>query len=118
MNWIKEKIEWLKNKWAFVAASLIIAIALFRSRKDLNKAISNNARLQQDATDKVIHVYEDSLQQIAGVTKDVQRQLANVNKQGEAKAGQIESDKNKLVNSLSGLTNDELAEMLKKENES
>lgn len=118
MNWIKEKIEWLKNKWAFVAASLIIAIALFRNRKEINKVISNNAKLQQDATDKVMHVYEDSLQQVAGVTKDVQNQLTDVKKQGEAKADQIESDKSKLVNSLSSLTNDELAEMLKKENES
>jgi 5'-3' exonuclease len=121
MNWIKQKLKWLKDKWSIIFAGVIIAFALFRNRKSIQGFLevqAKNNNLQKDATDKVIGVYDNSLQQVAAVTQDTQDQLAGVKQEGDVRAAQIASNEGDLIKSLSGLTNDELVEILKKENES
>lgn len=121
MNWVKEKFAWLKQKWTILASSLVLFYFLFSNRAKVKEIVSvfdKNKDLEGDATNGVRQINNGLVDDIITVNADTLQQVADIKQEYQDGIKRINGNKNVYVRELAGKTNDELAAMLKKEDES
>jgi len=121
MNKIKSALRWLKeNIWIPLSAAVVLLLSILLLRKPNNRvleAFSKNRELQEAEKNVISQANEKVQQETQKVSRQVKEELKKVKAERIKKSKKIKDDGKVLLDELSKLTNEELAEMLKKDNE-
>ena len=121
MRTIKEFFTWAKKRWSFVVSSLVLAYFLFCNRSKVREIVGvfdKNKELEKDAANGARRIDNGLVNDIIASNAETLQQVGEIKQQHEEGVKQINANRNVYVRELAGKTNDELAEMLKKADES
>lgn len=120
MNKLKAAWSWVKEKWWIPLSGVVVlgAALLFRPKTgSLHEFMKNDRELEKETENELKRLEEAARQQEEEVKKETKQKINKVKQAKGKKISKIENDKKELEKELSKLTNEELAEMLRKEDE-
>lgn len=121
MNKIKSVLRWLKeNIWIPLSAAVVLLLSILLLRKPNNRVLetfSKNRELQKAEKNIINQANEKAQQETQKVSRQVKEKVRKVKAERIKKNKKIKDDSKVLLDELSKRTNEELAEMLKKDDE-
>ena len=121
MNKIKSVLRWLKeNIWIPLSAAVVLLLSILLLRKPNNMVLetfSKNRELQKAEKNIINQANEKAQQETQKVSRQVKEKVRKVKAERIKKNKKIKDDSKVLLDELSKRTNEELAEMLKKDDE-
>ena len=122
MNWIKEKLLWLKQKWwvpvsAAVAAVFVVLLALLRPRDTKMKMVNANRKLEKDIEDVELEALREENRKKKEALERAGVRVQNLNDEKKRKELEMLEARKRRTQELAAKSNKELADLLKKDNE-
>jgi uncharacterized membrane protein YhiD involved in acid resistance len=121
MNKIKAVLRWIKeNIWIPLSAAVVLLLSILLLRKPNNRvleAFSKNRELQEAEKNVINQANEKVQQETQKVSRQVKEKVKKVKAERIKRGKKIKDDSKILLDELSKRTNEELAEMLKKDDE-
>jgi uncharacterized membrane protein YhiD involved in acid resistance len=121
MNKIKAVLRWIKeNIWIPLSAAVVLLLSILLLRKPNNRvleAFSKNRELQEAEKNVINQANEKVQQETQKVSRQVKEKVKKVKAERIKRGKKIKDDSKVLLDELSKRTNEELAEMLKKDDE-
>ena len=122
MNWIKEKLLWLKEKWwvpvsAAVATVFVVVLALLRPRDTKMKMVNANRQLEKDIEDVELEALREENRKKKEALERAGVRVQNLNDEKKRKEVEMLEARKRRTQELAVKSNKELADLLKKDNE-
>ena len=119
MNKLKRALKWIKEKWwvSLSGIAIVVAAVLFSKKNGSLTVVTKNRELDNNIKELEKEALKKEEQERKKVLERVGIKVAELDLQKEKKELEMLKNKKKRVKDLSSKTNEELAEMLKKENE-
>ena len=122
MNWIKEKLLWLKEKWwvpvsAAVATVFVVVLALLRPRDTKMKMVNANRQLEKDIEDVELEALREENRKKKEALERAGVRVQNLNDEKKRKELEMLEARKRRTQELAVKSNKELADLLKKDNE-
>jgi len=120
MNKLKAVWKWFKEKWWLPlsgAAVVLLTVVLSPRSKDIFKTLEENRELQNEEKDAVNTVNEEFVKRSEAVRKQTKQKIRKLKEKRVKKRKEYNDEFLKRVEELAQKSNDELAEMLKKDSD-
>lgn len=120
MSKLKAAWDWLKEKWWLPLSGMVVlglALLVRPKTSSLHQFMKNDRDLEKDTTKQINDLEEETEEEIEDVREQTSASISKVKTAKGKKVEQIEQNKQELFDVLSKHTNEELAEMLKKDDE-
>lgn len=119
MNWVKEKLEWLKQKWWLpVSATVVVFLSIFlRPRDTKMKTVNANRKLEKDIEDLELEALREENRKKREALERAGVKVQSLNDEKKRKELEMLEAKKRRTQELATKSNKELADLLKKENE-
>jgi hypothetical protein len=122
MNWIKEKLLWLKEKWwipvsAAVGTVFVVVLALLRPRNTKMKMVNANRQLEKDIEDVELEALREENRKKKEALERAGVRVQNLNDEKKRKELEMLEARKRRTQELAVKSNKELADLLKKDNE-
>ena len=122
MNWVKEKLLWLKEKWwvpvsAAVATIFVIILSLLRPRNTKMKTVNANRQLEKDIEDVELEALREENRKKKEALERAGVRVQNLNDEKKRKELEMLETRKRRKQELAAKSNRELADLLKKDNE-
>ena len=122
MNWVKEKLLWLKEKWwvpvsAAVATIFVIILSLLRPRNTKMKTVNANRQLEKAMEDVELEALREENRKKKEALERAGVRVQNLNDEKKRKELEMLEARKRRKQELAAKSNKELADLLKKDNE-
>ena len=121
MNWIKEKLKWLKNNiWVPLSAAIVLLLSLLLFRKNNRQLLSTleqNRILQNQELEAVKEIDEQLAKKADEVKNRTKEKVKKLKIGREKRTHKHQQELKNRTKELASKSNEELAELLKKDNE-
>jgi uncharacterized membrane protein YhiD involved in acid resistance len=122
MNWIKEKLQWLKEKWwipvsAAAGTVFVVLLTLLRPRNTKMKMVNANRQLEKDVEDVELEALREENRKKKEALERAGVRVQNLNDEKKRKELEMLEDRKRRKQELAVKSNKELADLLKKDNE-
>jgi flagellar biosynthesis/type III secretory pathway M-ring protein FliF/YscJ len=117
---LKAALKWLKEKWWLPlsgAVIVLLTVVLSPRSKDIFKTLEENRELQNEEKDVVNTVNETFVKKSEEVRKQTKQKIRKLKEKRVKKRKEYNDEFLKRVEELAQKSNDELAEMLKKDSD-
>lgn len=116
---LKKILKWLKEKWWLpLSGAAVVLVAILSSRtKETPKVFEDNRNLQKEEVDTINRVNETFVERSEEVKKQTKRKIKKLKEKRAKKRKEYNDEFLKRVEELAQKSNDELAEMLKKDSD-
>lgn len=121
MNWLKQKLLWLKeNIWLPLSAAVVLLLSLILFRKNNRQLLSTleqNRILQNEELKAVEEVNEQLEKKAVEVKRQTKERIRKLKTERLKRNKKHKNELENRVNELASKSNEELAELLKKADE-
>ena len=120
MTKLKKVLKWLKEKWWLPlsgAVVVLLTVLLSPRSKDMFKTLEENRELQNEEKDVINTVNETFVKRSDEVRKQTKQKIKKLKEKRVKKRKEYNDEFLKRVEELAQKSNDELAEMLKKDSD-
>ena len=119
MNKLKRALKWIKERWwiSLSGIAIMVAALLFSKKNTGLSVVNKNRMLDNNIKELEKEALQREQEQRKKVLEKVGIKVAELDIQKEKKELELLNNKKKRIKELSLKNNEELAEMLKKENE-
>ena len=120
MTKLKKVLKWLKEKWWLPlsgAVVVLLTVLLSPKNKDMFKTLEENRELQNEEKDVINTVNETFVKRSEEVRKQTKQKIKKLKEKRVKKRKEYNDEFLKRVEELAQKSNDELAEMLKKDSD-
>jgi hypothetical protein len=117
---LKAALKWLKEKWWLPlsgAVVVLLTVLLSPKSKDIFKTLEENRELQNEEKDAINTVNETFVKRSDEVRKQTKQKIKKLKEKRAKKRKEYNDEFLKRVEELAQKSNDELAEMLKKDSD-
>jgi flagellar biosynthesis/type III secretory pathway M-ring protein FliF/YscJ len=117
---LKASLKWLKEKWWLPlsgAVVVLLTVLLSPKSKDIFKTLEENRELQNEEKDVINTVNETFVKRSEEVRKQTKQKIKKLKEKRVKKRKEYNDEFLKRVEELAQKSNDELAEMLKKDSD-
>jgi len=120
MTKLKKVLKWLKEKWWLPlsgAVVVLLTVLLSPKSRDMFKTLEENRELQNEEKDVINTVNETFVKRSEEVRKQTKQKIKKLKEKRVKKRKEYNDEFLKRVEELAQKSNDELAEMLKKDSD-